>query len=65
MNNWIVSNDTIIFHWKFNADLDIDLISNYTKLIFSDYELSNELFEHYANNDFCDLEYKGNRFNLN
>ncbi len=38
--NWIASDDTIIFDYKFNNKLDISLISAYTKLIFSNYTLN-------------------------
>ena len=63
--NWITNNDTIIFNPKFNAELDIGLISKYTKLIFSNYELNKELFESYANGNFYGLLYKTNKFNQN
>ena len=53
--NWITNDDTIIFGAEFNEKLDAELIYGYKKLIFSDYELNEELFEHYTNDD---LEYK-------
>ena len=48
--NWITKGDTIIFAPEFDAELDIELISDYTKLIFSDYKLCDDLFERYENN---------------
>ena len=61
--NWITNDDTIIFGPEFNKKLDIELISGFTKLIFSNHELNEKLFEHYTNNDFMGLEIKKNRFN--
>ena len=48
--NWIAKEDTIIFAPEFNSELDISLVSNYAKLIFSNYEfddneLNDELFK--------------------
>ena len=66
--NYITKGDTIIFSPDFNDDLDIGLISNYAKLIFSNYTLDNKLFKAYENNDFHDnhfngLYYKCSKFN--
>ena len=41
--NWITNTDTIIFDSEFNEKLDINLISNYRKIIFSDYELNEKV----------------------
>ena len=56
--NWIVSSDTIIFDPEFNQKLDIELISGYKIIIFSNFVLNERLFESYANNDFYYLTYK-------
>ena len=61
--NYITNDDTIIFDSEFNEELDTELISGFKKLIFSDYELNERLFEHYANNNFCGLKYEINKFN--
>ncbi len=61
--NYIANCDTIIFNPELNDELDIRLISNYAKLIFSDYALDEKLFEHYSNNNFKSLKYEGSKFN--
>ncbi len=61
--NWIANTDTIIFDAKFDEELDINTISSYTKLIFSDYELNEKLFESYANNDVYHFKFNENKFN--
>ncbi len=61
--NYITGNDTIMFNSVFNEKIDTELISNYKKLIFSDYTLDKQLFEHYSNNNFEGLTYKRNKFN--
>ncbi len=61
--NYIANCDTIIFNPEFNDELDIELISNYTKLIFSDYVLDEQLFEHYSNNNFEGLKCINSKFN--
>ena len=60
--NYITNNNTIIFHSKFNNKLDHNLISNYTKLIFSSYDLNDKLFESYENNCLDDFKIKINYF---
>jgi len=42
---YITKEDTIIFSPEWNGPLDIKLLSNYKKIIFSDYELNDNLFE--------------------
>ncbi len=59
---YISNCDTIIFDPEFNDELDVNLISNYTKLIFSDFALDEKLFEYYSNNNFKDLECIGSGF---
>ena len=51
--NYIANSDTIIFAPEFNDELDINLITNYTKLIFSDYKLNERLFNMYNENKDC------------
>ena len=61
--NWITSSNTIIFGPTFNSKLDIEMISCFKIIIFSDYELNEKLFWSYTNNDFNGLEYVGSIFN--
>ena len=60
MPNYITNKDTIIFNPKWNGPLDIKLLSNYKKLVFSDYELSDNLFEKYEPDNSI---FKGSKFN--
>ena len=60
---YITKGDTIIFSFDFNENLDINLISGYARLIFSDYELNDTLFKAQENNDICDLNCKYSKFN--
>ncbi len=63
--NWIANQNTIIFNTEFNEIIDISLISTYTKLIFSEYELNEQLFEHYSDNNFKGLKWIRSKFNQN
>ena len=45
--NYITNQDTIIFGPKYDESLDMILISNYSKLMFSNYALCDELFIKY------------------
>ena len=63
MVDYITKDSIIIFSPNFNDKLDIKFLSNYKQIIFSDYELNDELFNAYANNDFQNLEFTYNRFN--
>ena len=45
--NYITKDDTIIFDRLFNEQLDHELLTNYKQLIFSYYELNNDLFDIY------------------
>ena len=47
--DYINKNDTIIFSSEYNEPLDINLLSQYKKVIFSNYELSN-LHEYFIDN---------------
>ena len=51
MSDYITKEDTIIFSPEWNGPLDIELLSNYKKLIFSNYELNYNLFEKYELSD--------------
>ena len=61
---YITNSDTIIFSTNFNNKLDIELLSNYTKIIFSDYPLVSEkyakknLFIRYEIGDFSDFSHR-------
>ena len=61
--NYITRGDTIIFASSFNNELDYMLLNNYKKIIFSDYDLNDDLFEKYENNDFRGLEFISSTFN--
>jgi len=62
--NYITNDNTIIFSPSFNRKLKSKLLNNnYKKIIFADYDLNNDLFEKYKNNDFNDLRYFGSQFN--
>jgi len=41
--------NTIIFCPHFNEKIDYKLLSNYEKVIFTDYKLTNSLFDNYSN----------------
>ena len=67
--NYITKGDTIIFHPSFDQKLDHELLTDYKKIIFSEYvsncELKNELFDFYENEQFLEvLKYKGTHFYL-
>jgi len=49
---YIIKKDTIIFSPEFNEMVDDELLVNYKKVIFSDYELTDDLFYCYSNNYF-------------
>lgn len=67
--DYIAKDNTIIFTPDYNNDLDIDLLSKFNKLIFSNYKLNNKLFEVYGNlkcfdDIFCrNLKHYINKFN--
>ena len=60
--NYITKGDTIIFGPSFNDELDYQLLTNYQRIIFSNNELNNNLFDAYENNDI-NLFYKNSCFN--
>ncbi len=45
MTDYITNEDTIIFDPKYDEPLNPELLINYKKIIFSDYELNNGLFK--------------------
>ena len=57
--SYITKDDTIIFSFDFNSKLNIELISNYKKVIFSNYKLYDELFEHYEGKINYIYDYEG------
>ena len=62
--DYITKDDTIIFSPNYNDVLDINLLSKYAKLIFSDNALSDKLFEAYENNNIDYFQsYQGSKFN--
>ena len=60
---YITNKDTIIFAPKYNEKLNIKLISNYTKLIFSNYVLCYELFMKHENDYLLNFTYSSSKFN--
>ena len=62
MLNYITNEDTIIFSPYYNKPIDINLLSQYNKIIFSNYELNEKLFEKY---DGCYLDYRYIESNFN
>jgi len=61
--NYIIKEDIIIFSPEFNDKINKELLSNYKKVIFSDYELTDSLFDNYENNDFKNCKHVISRFN--
>ena len=53
--NYIVRDDIIIFNFKSNKKLNLNLLSYYKKVIFSDYELNECLFDEYESKNFKKL----------
>ena len=51
MVDYITKDSIIIFSPNFNDKLDIEFLSNYKQIIFSNYKLNDKLFNYYANND--------------
>ena len=67
MVDYITKDSIIIFSPDFNNQLDIEFLSKYKQIIFSDFIFSNKLdetlFNAYANKDFKYLNYIGGIFN--
>ena len=63
MKDYIEKDKTIIFSPYYNKPLDVDLVLGYKKIIFSDYELSDDIIDSYTNNNFSKLKYKCSSFN--
>ena len=62
--DYIIKDDTIIFSPEFDKPLDsIGLIDIYKKIIFSNYELCEDLFEAYEKINIDCLEWKVSQFN--
>ena len=55
--------DIIIFSPYFDKPLYHELLSNYKRIIFSDYNLCDGLFEAYENNNFINLIWINSKFN--
>ena len=60
---YITISDTIIFDPKYNDPLDMNLKSQYKKIIFSDYQLSEGICNAYENNIFNNFKWIGSYFN--
>ena len=61
--DYITKDNIIIFAPNYNDLLDTNLLLKFNKLIFSDYELSDELFEAFENNNFKKLNFNYSKFN--
>jgi len=61
--DYITNDNTIIFSPKFDKPLNHKLLFKYKKIIFSDYELTEDLFDVYENNKFNELNYICSKFN--
>ena len=60
---YITISDTIIFEPEYNEPLDINLISQYKKIIFSNYQLSEGICNAYENNIFNNFKLICSKFN--
>jgi hypothetical protein len=63
MGDYITNEDTIIFSPEFNLPLNPSILINYKKIIFSDYELTESLFDAYSNSNFNNQKFIGSKFN--
>jgi hypothetical protein len=63
MVDYIANEDTIIFSSKFKLPLNPLILINYKKIIFSDYEFTESLFDAYSNNNFSNEKWIGSKFN--
>ena len=61
--NYITKDKTIIFSPKFNEEIEHKLLEKYSIVIFSYYELNEDLFKCYEKNDFKNSKYIGSTFN--
>ena len=52
MNNYISKGYTIIFSPYYNDSIKADILNLYDKIIFSDFLLTDDLFEKHSNSDF-------------
>lgn len=57
MLDYITKGDTIIFDPNFNKSIDINLLNSYNKVIFSNFELCDDLFEKYSES-YCGISDK-------
>ena len=65
MIDYITNETCIIFDPKYDKLLDpeLNIQTQYKKIIFSNYKLSNELFEAYENDNWQKFYYTGSKFN--
>ena len=61
--NYITKDSIIIFAPHYNEVLDIKLLTNYNQIIFSNFELNDNLFDAYSNNEFINFKFANNKFN--
>ena len=63
MVDYITNEDTIIFSPYYNGLIDTNLLSEYNKIIFSNYKLDYNSFENYKKLDFKNCKLIGSKFN--
>jgi hypothetical protein len=63
MVDYITNEDTIIFSPEFNLPLNPLILINYKKIIFSNYELTESLFDAYSNSNFSNKKMFSSSFN--
>ena len=64
MTDYIANQDTIIFSPVFNGLLNHLILINYKKIIFSNYELTESLFDAYENSNFSNEKRICSNFNI-
>ena len=60
--DYITKDNIIIFSPYYNKKLDNELLTKFNQIIFSDYDLNENLFEAYNNKNFNNLNYIGSYF---
>ena len=60
---YITKDSTIIFDPSYDEELDPGLLTNYKKIIFSNYILEDDFFEMYENNKINIFSYSRSKFN--
>ena len=61
--DYIIKDDTIIFSPEYNRQIDTNLLTNCKKIIFSNYELDDYIFDKYNFGNLYELRYVQSKFN--